>query len=101
MFDKSLTDILKLAEKWGVEYKLNSDTPGFFVKDNNGLRKKTTIEELLRINDSQDEIKSKTIDITISKALEKPKKKIRINEPRLGYVYFTLSEIDEVCRRVS
>jgi|GEM_PF-6030243 len=46
-FRKSREEILELADKWGIEYELNSDNPGFFVEDKDGVVRKVSIEDIL------------------------------------------------------
>lgn len=56
-------ELVKLAEKWGVKYSLNSDTPGIFI--NNGhTRKEFTLDDLL-----EEVPEDCDVDIAISKEL--------------------------------
>lgn len=56
-------ELIKLAEKWGGKYSLNSDTPGIFI--NNGQsRREFTLEDLL--DEAPDEC---DYDSVISRAL--------------------------------
>lgn len=44
---KSREEILALADKWEIEYELDSDNPGIFMEDEEGMDRKVSIEDLL------------------------------------------------------
>lgn len=47
MSKHTLEDILKKADELGIEYEINSDTPGFFITDEKGNERKVSLEEIM------------------------------------------------------
>jgi hypothetical protein len=47
LFEINWEDALKIADKMGLNYKTNSNTPGFFVRDESGHKRKLTHSEII------------------------------------------------------
>lgn len=54
MEEKLTTEqLIELAEKWGIEYELNSETPGMFVVDKDGTSREIDLRELLWLDEEE------------------------------------------------
>lgn len=93
MFEMELKDVLKLADKLGIEYELDSDNPGVFIANSDGTEKEFTIEDILCVKENDDS--QKGIDITITEALSSTKV-TRTSEIKMESEYFQFTEFDEV-----
>lgn len=64
MLDKSLEEILKMADNLGIEYEENSENPGFFKVNEDGSEEEIVLGDLFGFGVKFD------IDETISDALK-------------------------------
>lgn len=91
MLEMNLEEILKLADELGIEYEVDSESPGFFAKDVNGNIEQVSLVDLFGIgNDDDDEL-----DNSISNALISTKNTSPI-EIRLDFMSFEIKETDKV-----
>ncbi|WP_339222607.1 hypothetical protein [Paenibacillus sp. FSL W7-1332] len=89
MLEMSMNEILKLAKEWGIEYEVDSATPGFFTEDDNGNEKQVSLEELLLIDPAVD------LDNSISNALNATLN-TNTKEIELGFMFFDINDTNKV-----
>jgi hypothetical protein len=88
MYNFNIRDILKVADELGIEYEMNSATPGMFIVDGKGKKKEATFEEIFMFGEE-------TIDDTITRAISSmsviTKKSLQIENK-----YFNFQQLDGV-----
>lgn len=93
MNELNVEQFLKMADELGIDYELNSDDPGFFVKDSHGKETKLEIEDILMVDQKVD--LRKKIDEDISNAL-KYKNDVNYHEVKLAEKFLRFSNFVEV-----
>ncbi|QWU14305.1 hypothetical protein SAMN04487895_101607 [Paenibacillus sophorae] len=61
MFDKTLEEVLSIADKCGIECELNSDKPGFYAVEEDGSERMVLLHELLFLPKEEDQVKNTKI----------------------------------------
>lgn len=69
MSDMKMSEVLKLASELGIEYELDSRSPGFFVVDENGEEREFLLEEIMLIDGAENFDIDKTISTELSNSL--------------------------------
>lgn len=89
MSEMNISDILKLAAELGIEFELDSKTPGFFVTDQEGQEKEVSLDKLFGVKKMScreiDQAISQAISQALSHTRYQPTLKVTIDDKYLKF----------------
>ncbi|WP_110934147.1 hypothetical protein [Paenibacillus bouchesdurhonensis] len=84
MYEISREEIIKLADEWGISYKLNGDRPGIHINDGN-TRKEFTVNDLVWNETNNMNNIDEIISVTLNDFIVAKPKKIIIEETNFNF----------------